>query len=105
MSCVPQDTVLGPLLFFLYINNISTYTESEIRLSADDRVCYLEIKYIEDIVKLQSDIDLLGCWARKWGMRFQPVKFNMMQLTRKRIKKINGTYTLEGTLKTSNILE
>ena len=34
---------------------------------------------------------------RKWGMRFQPVKCNMMQLTRKRIKKVHASYTLEGT--------
>ena len=51
----------------------------------------------EDTVNLQRDIDRLGCWARKWGMRFQPVKCNMMQLTRKRIKKIHASYTLEGT--------
>ena len=37
-------------------------------------------------------------WARKWGMRFQPVKCNIMQLTRKRIKKINAVYSLEGTV-------
>ena len=48
-------------------------------------------------MKLQRDIDRLGAWARKWGMRFQPVKCNMMQLTRKRIKKIHASYTLEGT--------
>ena len=48
-------------------------------------------------MKLQRDIDRLGCWARKWGVRFQPVKCNMMQLTRKRIKKIHVSYTLEGT--------
>ena len=41
--------------------------------------------------------DRLGSWARKWGMRFQPVKCNMMQLTRKWIKKIHASYTLEGT--------
>ena len=46
---------------------------------------------------LQRDIDRLGSWARKSGMRFQPVKCNMMQLTRKRIKKIHASYTLEGT--------
>ena len=40
----------------------------------------------------------LGKWARKWGMRFQPVKYNIMQLTRKRIKKINAVYSLEGTV-------
>ena len=48
-------------------------------------------------MKLQSDIDRLGSWVRKWGMRFQPVNCYMMQLTRKRIKKIHASYTLEGT--------
>ena len=97
LSGVPQGTVLGPLLFSLYINDISSDIESEIRLFADDCVCYREIKDEEDTMKLQRDIDRLGSWARKWGMRFQPVKCNMMQLTRKRIKKIHASYTLEGT--------
>ena len=91
---VPQGTVLGPLLFSLYINDISSDIESEIRLFADDCVCCREIKVEEDTM---WDIDWLGSWARKWGMRFQPVKCNMMQLTRKRIKKIHASYTLEGT--------
>ena len=38
-------------------------------------------------MKLQKDIDQLGYWARKWGMRFKPAKCNMMQITWKRIKK------------------
>ena len=41
---VPQGTVLGPLLFHLYINDISSDIESEIRLFADACVCYREIK-------------------------------------------------------------
>ena len=49
-------------------------------------------------MKLQADIDRLGIWERKWGMRFQPVKCNIMQITRKRIKKINASYNLEGTV-------
>ena len=60
-------------------------------------VCYREIKDEEDTMKLQRDIDRMGCWARKWGMRFQPIKCNMVQLTRKRMKKIDASYTLEGT--------
>ena len=72
--------------------------DSELRLFADDCVCYREIKDTEDRVKLQEDIDRLGCWARSWGMRFQPVKCNIMQITRKQIKKINASYSLEGTV-------
>ena len=49
-------------------------------------------------LKLQRDIDCLGNWARKWGMRFQPVKCNMMQLTNKRSSKIQANYTLVGTV-------
>ena len=100
VSGVPQGTVLGPLLFSLYINDISADIESEIRLFADDCVCYREIKNKEDTLKLQRDIDRLGSWARKWGMRFQPVNddFNMMQLTNKRSSKIQANYTLEGTV-------
>ena len=71
---------------------------SEIRLFADDCVCYREIKNVELTVKLQKDIDHLGSWARKWGMGFQPVKCNMMQLTNKRTSKIQASYKLEGTV-------
>ena len=74
-SCL---SFLGPLLFSLYINDISADIESEIRLFADDCVGYHEIKEIEDTVKVQKDIDRLGSWARKWGKRFQPVKCNMI---------------------------
>ena len=53
LSGVPQGTVLGPLLFSLYINDISSDIESEIRLFADDFVCYREIKDEDDTMKLQ----------------------------------------------------
>ena len=95
---VPQGTVLGPLLFSLYINDMPVGIDSQIRLFADDCVCYREIRTVKDTLKLQKDIGLLGSWARKWGMRFQPVKCNMMQLTNKRINKIEASYTLEGTV-------
>ena len=89
-----MGTVLGPLLFSLYINDIMVGIESEIRLFAGDCGCYRQIDSTEDTSKLQKDIDQLGKWARKWGMRFQPVKCNIMQLTRKRIKTINAIYSL-----------
>ena len=64
VSGVPQGTVLGPLLFSLHIHDIIADIESEIRLFADDCVCYREIKDKEDTLKLQRDIDRLGNWAR-----------------------------------------
>ena len=85
-------------VFSLYINGISTDIDSEIKLFADDCVCFHEIREAEDSLKLQRDIDRLGCWARKWGMRFQPVKCNIMQITRKRTNKTEAYYTLEGTV-------
>ena len=51
----PQGTVLCHLLFSLYINDISSDIESAIRLFADDCVCYREIKYEEDKMRLQRD--------------------------------------------------
>ena len=95
VSGVPQCTVLGPL----HIIDIMSDSESEIRLFDDDCVCNHEIKDVEDTctLKIQKDIDHLGSWARKWGMRFQPVKCNMMQLTNKH-NKIQASYTLEGTV-------
>ena len=98
VSGVLQGTVLGPVLFSLYLNDIPVGIDSQIRLFADDCVCYREIRTVEDTLKLQKDIDLLGSWARKWGMRFQPVKCNMMQLTNMRINKSEASYTLEGTV-------
>ena len=80
--CPTGYRVLGPLLFSLYINDISAAIECEIhvRLFADDCGCYREINETEDTVKLQKDIDRLGSLARKWNMRFQPVtrKCNMV---------------------------
>ena len=57
VSGVPKGTVLGPLLFSLYTNDISADIVSEIRLFADDCVCYRENKNQMDTLKLQRDID------------------------------------------------
>ena len=73
-----REIVFKALLFSLYINDISTDTDTEIGLFTDSCVSYREIIDNEDTAKLQEDIDRVGCWARKWDMRFQPAKCNII---------------------------
>ena len=56
LSGVPQGTVLGPLIFLLYINDIDTNITSSIRLFADDCVLYKVIKSSQDHFLLQQDL-------------------------------------------------
>ena len=65
MSGVPQGTVLGPLLFSLNINDITKGIDSKFKPFADDCVRYRKIKNSEDTVKLQEDIDHLGCLGKE----------------------------------------
>ena len=70
--------------------------ESEIRLFADD--CIVSLIALKTHRNSKKRILIqLGKWARKWDMRFHPVKCKVMQLTRKRIKN-NAVYSLTGTV-------
>ena len=97
-SGVPQGTVLGPLLFSIYMNDIVDCVDSEIRLFADDCVCYRIINGKNDCDILQKDINKLEVWANTWEMRFQPAKCSILQLTRNKVRKINTNYQLKQTL-------
>ena len=95
LSGVPQSTVLGPLLFLVYINDLTTGISSNIRLFADDCIIYREIKKDEDHAALQHDLDLLGAWENKWQMKFNKSKCYIMHITNK-LKPRLHTYTMGG---------
>ena len=65
LSGVFPGTVLGPLLFLIYINDIVLGIDSEIRLFADDCIVYRQIRNSCDSVSLQSDINKLHEWSNK----------------------------------------
>ena len=67
-SGVPKGSVLGPLLFLLYINNLPQNIQSQVRLFADDTAVYLTVTSLEDASILQSDLDTLEEWERTWDI-------------------------------------
>ena len=95
VSGVPQGSVLGPILFLVHINDIANTESSDVRLFADDCVCYRVIEDVNDCHTLQSDISKLGQWADAWGMKFQPVKCKIMSISRKH-NPIYVKYVLNG---------
>jgi len=83
-SGVPQGTVLGPLFFLVYINDINKEVESTLRLFADDSLLYRQIKSPEDQNILQRDIDKLSNWANLWQMKFNIKKCHVLRIKRSR---------------------
>ena len=82
-SGVPQGSVLGPMLFLLYINDINSAITSKIKLLADDSVLYINIYNQNDQVILQNDLDTIISWAEKWLMELNINKCSVLSTTLK----------------------
>ncbi|XP_014679418.1 PREDICTED: RNA-directed DNA polymerase from mobile element jockey-like, partial [Priapulus caudatus] len=95
-SGVPQGTVLGPLLFLVFINDICNGIDSTLRLFADDCLIYKPIRSGADTELLQKDIDKLVQWSKNWQMSFNPKKCTTLTISRKQTP-IKQTYTIMGT--------
>ena len=68
---IPQGTVLGPILFLIYINDLpDCICHSTLRLFADDCLLYKTIKSPQDAIDLQQDLLVMQIWEDTWLMRF-----------------------------------
>ena len=97
---VPQGSVLGPLLFLIYINDITFVTEnSEVRLFADDTILYLFVDNpVANAYALNKDLEHINNWATEWLINFSPPKTKTMVITRKRRKIHYPPLSMNGTV-------
>ena len=95
LSGVPQSTVLGPLLFLTYINDLpDCVASSDTRLFADDSLLFRVINSQQDADYLQKDLTALEKWESEWQMSFHPEKCTVIRIRATKNQVINITYTL-----------
>ena len=93
-SGVPQGSVLGPLLFIIYINDLPDSIATNCLIFADDTKIFNRITNHQDHVKLQNDLDQLSAWCTKWGMELNLEKCKVMHIGKSNPKY---TYSLNNT--------
>ena len=99
-SGVPQGSVLGPILFLIFINDLPLEVLSPMSLFADDSKVFSRIISNKNLkgniengnVMLQRDLNTITDWAKKWKMEFNVDKCKIMHLGTQNPK---NTYTID----------
>ena len=100
-AVILQGSVLGPILFACYINNMPEVVDSPVHMSADDTKIYRQITTQSDQETLQADLKQLEEWSKKWQLCFNEEKCKVMHLWRNNHKyeyviASSGTNTTPG---------
>ena len=96
LSGIPQGSVLGPLLFVLYINDLPDGILSNVLLFADDTKVFKQIDKESDSKILQRDLDYLDEWSAKWLLKFNLSKCHVLTLGKTENIKFTNRYSLGG---------
>ena len=92
-SGVPQGSILGPLLFTLYINDIDTGLRNRVLKFADDTKMWGRVSSREDILQMHDDLERLGKWSVDNGMPFNVSKCKVIHIGNKNPREV---YKLRG---------
>ena len=79
-SGVPQGTVLGPLLFVVFVNDLPGEVLSSVKIFADDTKIYRSVGQGSDVQALQRDLDALVEWSERWQLPFNINKCKTLHL-------------------------
>ena len=79
-SGVPQGSVLGPVLFLIYVNDLDDGLMCKVSKFADDTKITSKVTSTQEKKALQSDLNQLTCWANKWQMEFNIEKCKVLHI-------------------------
>ena len=100
-SGVPQGSVLGPVLFLIFINDLVDELECPVLLFADDAKIFVEINSEEDLAAMERDLCRLQRWSENWLIQFNVEKCSTMHIGHRNPRVM---YELNGnSLKTSEL--
>ena len=92
-SGIPQGSVLGPLLFVVFINDLPQNVKSTVKMFADDTKLFGRSDNVQGQQNIQKDLDQLQQWSDKWQLKFHPQKCAVMKIG---TKKSEAAYTMTG---------
>ena len=98
LSGVPLGSILGPLLFILYINDLHSLIQfSSLKIYyADDVALYAIVSSYQDCVDLQDELSRIYDWSLRWQLKLSPSKCEALDVTNKR-SPIPFTYCIGST--------
>jgi len=85
---VPRGSVLGPLLFLLFVNDLPSVIKRHLRMFADDTKIWRTIKDEIDSIRLQQDRDNMESWCQEWLLKLNPSKCKVMHIGHTEFKQV-----------------